>query len=148
MWFYNKIFCLNLFIENDLGGIKLPIIGPKGDQGPPGPIGLKGSKGEQGLNGIPARELPLHNFSAFFATLINNTGPYTQDKDIVFSNVLTNYGKNYDPETGIYTAPFTGTYQFSITISATGRQKVFIFYNIILIELMKKNLIFKRPVYL
>ena len=34
--------------------------------------------------GIPARELPLPNFSAFFATLSNNTGPLTQDKDIAF----------------------------------------------------------------
>ena len=34
--------------ENEVGSIKLPIIGPKGDQGPPGPMGLKGAKGEQG----------------------------------------------------------------------------------------------------
>lgn len=107
-----------------MGSIKLPIIGPKGDQGPPGPIGLKGAKGDQGLNGIPARELPLPNFSAFFATLVNNTGPFLQDKDIAFTNIVTNYGNNYDAESGIYTAPYSGTYQFVISISATGRQKV------------------------
>ena len=75
--------------------------------------------------GIPARELPLPNFSAFFATLANNTGPLTQDKDIAFTNVITNHGNDYDPQTGVYTVPYSGTYQFLITISATGRQKVF-----------------------
>jgi hypothetical protein len=70
-----------------------------------------------------ARDPPPPNFSAFFAALANNTGPFKQDKDLIFTQVITNYGDNYDPTTGIYTAPYNGIYQFLITISATGRQK-------------------------
>lgn len=107
----------------NLGQIKLPIYGPPGAQGPPGAPGHRGARGEPGVNGIPARELPPPNFSAFFAALANNSGPNEVDKDLVFTHVITNYGNHYDPETGYYTAPFNGVYQFMSTISATGRQK-------------------------
>lgn len=149
--------------------LRLPIYGPKGDPGPPGMTGMKGEKGEPGIAGIPgnnfnlikvyfvifnllrvnnkARDPPPPNFSAFFAALQNNTGPFKQDKDLIFTQVITNYGDNYDANTGVYTAPFNGIYQFFITISATGRQKVifinfkrfFIFFYGIL--LMSKNFI-------
>ncbi len=102
----------------------MPIYGPKGDPGPPGMPGQKGERGEPGIAGIPAREPPPPNFAAFFAALANNTGPFKQDKDLVFTNVITNYGDNYDPTTGHFVAPFNGIYQFLITISATGRNKV------------------------
>lgn len=81
-----------------------------------------------------ARDPPPPNFSAFFAALQNNTGPFKQDKDLVFTQVLTNYGENYDPNTGVYTAPFNGIYQFLITISATGRQKVCVFLCIFILK--------------
>ncbi|CAF0725926.1 unnamed protein product [Brachionus calyciflorus] len=103
--------------------LKLPIHGPKGDQGPPGAAGPKGEKGEPGIAGIPAREPPTPNFSAFFAALVNNSGPYKQDKDLIFSHVITNYGNHYNPKTGVYTVPYNGVYQFHAIISATGRQK-------------------------
>lgn len=71
-----------------------------------------------------AREPPAPNFSAFFAALYNNTGPFKEDKNLVFTNVITNFGNDYDSNTGMYTAKYNGIYQFLITISATGRQKV------------------------
>ena len=76
------------------------------------------------MNGIPARELPLPNFSAFFAALANNTGPFLVDTNLVFTHVITNYGNDYSKQTGIYVAPYKGVYQFLITVSATGSQKV------------------------
>ena len=66
-------------------------------------MGAKGERGEPGIAGIPAREPPTPTFSAFFAALRNNTGPFEQDKDIVFSHVITNYGNNYNSQTGVYT---------------------------------------------
>jgi hypothetical protein len=84
-----------------------------------------------------AREPPPPNFCAFFATLVNNTGPFKKDTDLIFTNVITNYGDNYDASSGVFTAPFNGIYQFIITISATGGQKVLV----ILIQL--KELFFK-----
>ena len=118
----SKLF--GFFKDNPVGSLKLPIYGPKGDHGPPGAPGMKGAKGDAGVDGIPARDPPPINFSAFFAALANNTGPFLQDKDLIFTNVITNHGNHYDSTTGIYTAPFNGIYQFMITISATGRQKV------------------------
>lgn len=115
-----NIECGNL---QNIGQIKLPIYGPPGAQGPPGAPGHRGAKGESGVNGIPARELPPPNFSAFFTALTNNSGPYTVDMNLVFKHVITNYGDNYDATTGHYTVPFNGVYQFFVTISATGRQK-------------------------
>lgn len=110
--------------KQDSVQLRLPIYGPKGDQGPPGVMGPKGEKGEPGIAGIPAREPPVPNFSAFFASLTSNIGPFKQDQDLVFSHIITNFGNNYDPNTGVYTVPFNGFYQFFATISATGRQKV------------------------
>jgi hypothetical protein len=46
--------------------------------------------------------MPLPNFSAFFVALSNNSGPYTQDTDLIFTQVITNYGQDYDPRTGLF----------------------------------------------
>jgi hypothetical protein len=75
-------------------------------------------------NTTTARDPPPPNFTGFFAALPNNIGPFKQDTDLVFTNVITNYGDNYDPATGVFTAPFNGVYQFIVTISATGGQQV------------------------
>jgi hypothetical protein len=103
--------------------VNLPIYGPKGEPGPPGLTGAKGAKGEPGIAGIPAREVQPPNFSAFFAAMQNNTGPFVEDKDLVFGHVITNYGNSYNQENGVYTSPYDGVYQFFVTISATGRQQ-------------------------
>ena len=115
-------------LEPNTGQIKLPIYGPPGAQGPPGAPGHRGARGEPGVNGIPARELPLPNFSAFFAALRNNSGPFLVDTDLTFTHVITNYGSHYDPDTGYYFAPYKGIYQFIVTISATGNQEVSVFF--------------------
>ncbi len=85
--------------------------------------GLKGQKGDIGVAGIPA-PTQIPNYSAFFAALKNNTGPFNENKIILFDTVITNHGNNYNSETGIYTVAYSGVYQFIITVSATGRQKV------------------------
>ena len=80
----HTLFYILLFIDpRNSQLIKLPIYGPPGAQGPPGMPGHRGLRGEPGVNGIPARELPPPNFSAFFAALMNNTGPDSVDRDLV-----------------------------------------------------------------
>jgi len=61
---------------------------------------------------------------AFFVGLTTNIGPISQHADIVFDRVVTNVGNAYDPDTGRFTAPVNGTYQFNVIIAAQGRQKV------------------------
>jgi len=42
----------------------------------------------------------------------------------VFDRIVTNVGSAYDEDTGRFTAPVNGTYQFNVIIAAQGRQKV------------------------
>ena len=51
-------------------------------------------------------------------------GPVTEHTDIVFDQVITNIGHAYDVNSGRFTAPVNGTYQFNVIVSAQGRQKV------------------------
>jgi hypothetical protein len=55
---------------------------------------------------------------AFFAGLLKNFGPVSQDTDFVFDNVGANVGLAYNVKTGRFTAPVRATYQFSVTIAA------------------------------
>jgi hypothetical protein len=96
---------------------------------------VKGEKGEPGIAGIPARDPQPPNFSGFFAALENNTGPFKQDKDLIFTRVITNFGGDYNSETGVYTAPYDGVYQFFVIISATGGNKVVSKSNLFYFEL-------------
>jgi len=51
-------------------------------------------------------------------------GPVVDNTDVVFDRVVTNVGDAYDAESGKFTAPADGVYQFNVVISAQGRQKV------------------------
>ncbi|KAK2147335.1 hypothetical protein LSH36_558g01002 [Paralvinella palmiformis] len=66
---------------------------------------------------------PVPKKIAFFVGLSNNMGPVTEHTDIVFDQVITNIGHAYDVNSGRFTAPVNGTYQFNVIVSAQGRQK-------------------------
>jgi len=57
-------------------------------------------------------------------THTHNVGPISHHSDIVFDRIVTNVGSAYDEDTGRFTAPVNGTYQFNVIIAAQGRQKV------------------------
>ena len=61
---------------------------------------------------------------AFFVGMGKNIGPIKNNMDLVFDKVITNVGTAYTVETGRFTAPFSGTYHFTVVIAAQGRQKV------------------------
>jgi len=103
--------------------VKLPVRGPRGPQGLDGEPGERGEDGLPGLPGLPGLSAPLPRKIAFFVGLTNNMGPVTEHTDIVFDRVVTNIGGGYDAESGRFTAPVNGTYQFNVIVSAQGRQK-------------------------
>ncbi|XP_013399541.1 C1q-related factor isoform X2 [Lingula anatina] len=119
-----EVRCDSALVDEDgLAAVRLPIRGPRGK---PGEDGEKGEKGEPGLPGVPGRagkSYPPPPKVAFFVGLEENMGPQEKDTDVVFDNVVTNVGDGYNPKTGRFRAPYNGTYQFHIVISAQGRQK-------------------------
>jgi hypothetical protein len=56
---------------------------------------------------------PKVAFNAYYST---GSGNYVVNQSIVFPLVLLNEGGGYDESTGIFTAPVSGMYQFSINI--------------------------------
>ncbi|XP_068172695.1 complement C1q and tumor necrosis factor-related protein 9B-like isoform X2 [Antennarius striatus] len=107
-------------------------IGQKGEMGPPGAAGQPGGKGdmgEKGMVGVPGPCKPLIQ-SSFSARLKYSYPP--PNNPVIFSDVLYNIHENYDPNTGIYTAPINGTYVFNYHLSAYERVlKVGLFSNFI-----------------
>ena len=61
---------------------------------------------------------------AFFAGLKDNQGPVTENSDLIFDTVITNVGGAFSGETGRFTAPYNGTFQFTVVVAAQGRQRV------------------------
>lgn len=103
--------------------------GPIGNSGNTGPQGDKGDTGDVGMNGPPGPCMPSIQ-SAFAAGLTTSyPDPFAP---VVFAQVLYNNQGNYDPSTGIYTAPVNGTYVFSYHLTVHERVlKVGLFHNFI-----------------
>jgi len=56
--------------------------------------------------------------SVSFYTMLGST-VYHSNLVIPFDGVLLNLGSAYDPKTGIFTAPYGGTYQFTFSVCST-----------------------------
>lgn len=101
--------------------------GPLGNSGETGPQGEKGDMGDVGMRGPPGPCMPSIQ-SAFSAGL---TTSYPEpNTPVIFAEVIYNNQGNYDPRTGIYTAPVNGTYVFSYHLTVHERVlKVGLFHN-------------------
>ncbi|XP_062611216.1 complement C1q tumor necrosis factor-related protein 3-like [Saccostrea cucullata] len=55
---------------------------------------------------------------AFFAELSQDLVNPSQGQKVVFDQILTNVGNAYDPTTGIFTVPVTGTYHLNVVLSS------------------------------
>ncbi|WAR04406.1 C1QT3-like protein [Mya arenaria] len=103
--------------------VRLPIRGPRGPAGRPGEKGPSGEPGIPGKQGVPGKSATANNQVAFFVGLGENLGPIDANTDLIMDKVVTNVGDAYEPMTGKFTAPFSGTYHFTVVVAAQGRQK-------------------------
>ncbi|XP_052814929.1 cerebellin-3-like [Mya arenaria] len=55
---------------------------------------------------------------AFTAQLSHNIANIGQGQHVIFDHVITNVGQGYSSNTGTFTAPYTGTYIFYLTITS------------------------------
>ncbi|XP_068601780.1 complement C1q and tumor necrosis factor-related protein 9-like [Brachionichthys hirsutus] len=105
-------------------------MGQKGEMGltgQSGQLGDKGDMGEMGTMGLPGPCMPLIQSS--FSARLRDSYPLP-NKPVDFPNVLSNIQGSYDPITGVYTSPITGTYVFNYHLTAYGKDlKVGLFSN-------------------
>ena len=65
-----------------------------------------------------------------FSARLEGQIPYSEGDKIVFPNIFTNAGDAYDNVTGIFTAPYNGTYQFMVfSVGTTGTQWAWVTVN-------------------
>ncbi|KAK3592916.1 hypothetical protein CHS0354_011714 [Potamilus streckersoni] len=58
----------------------------------------------------------MHNLPAFMVTLTRSISHCSEGEHVVFDNSLLNVGNVYDTRRGVFQAPVSGTYQFSLTL--------------------------------
>ncbi|CAF0851770.1 unnamed protein product [Didymodactylos carnosus] len=109
---------LHINCPNARNRVTLDIQGPAGPPGPPGKQGLQGPSGPPGLPGPRGRDGYVGVKSAFFAAL---NGTFVLQGDtaiIVWDEIILNYNDHLNKTAGIYFAPITGLYEFSLTVCA------------------------------
>ncbi|XP_028858668.1 EMILIN-1-like isoform X2 [Denticeps clupeoides] len=79
--------------------------GPRGPQGQEGSQGRPGNEGQVGPPGPPGKDAHVPRLS-FSAAL---TRPQANAGTILFDKIFVNEGQSYNPRTGLFTAPLTGS---------------------------------------
>ncbi|XP_065806181.1 cerebellin-1-like [Labrus bergylta] len=75
---------------------------------------------ENQIHELKTKETTRVAFSAATGGDNNAIGPFSTDRTLIFRKVITNIGNTYNTETGIFAAPVTGTYYFTLFHHAGG----------------------------
>ncbi|CAF1441422.1 unnamed protein product, partial [Didymodactylos carnosus] len=97
----------------------LAMHGPQGPPGIQGSMGEQGERGPVGLQGEPGlskEHPPLVAFIAYLQEMLSIDS--NKSAAIIFEKIHFNEGNGYNTNTGVFTAPYSGIYKFSITIMA------------------------------
>ncbi|CAF3463124.1 unnamed protein product [Rotaria socialis] len=107
---------LHINCPNARSRVTLDIQGPPGPPGPPGKQGMQGPSGPPGLPGPPGRDGYLNLKSAFFVALNKTYSLQESAAIVIWDDVILNKNNNLNNNTGIYYAPISGLYEFSLTV--------------------------------
>ncbi|CAF1251228.1 unnamed protein product [Adineta ricciae] len=107
---------LHINCPNARNRVTLDIQGPDGPPGPPGKQGMQGPSGPPGLPGPPGRDGYSNLKSAFFVALNKTYSLQETSAIIVWDDVILNKNYHLNNNTGIYYAPISGLYEFSLTV--------------------------------
>ncbi|XP_068167965.1 eosinophil peroxidase-like [Antennarius striatus] len=89
--------------------------GPPGMQGPQGPPGIQGPQGPAGIPGPQGP--PGYMAKVAFAVRLGNDFP-DAGRPLIFRQVLSNDQDSYDTNTGYFTCPISGVYEFQFHCTA------------------------------
>ncbi|CAF1470284.1 unnamed protein product [Adineta steineri] len=113
---------LHINCPNAKSRVTLDIQGPAGPPGPLGKQGIQGPGGPPGLTGPPGRDGYSNVKSAFFVALNNTFSLQTDSSIVVWDDIILNKNYNLNKTTGIYYAPISGLYEFSLTVCVPANQ--------------------------
>ncbi|CAF2159450.1 unnamed protein product [Rotaria magnacalcarata] len=113
---------LHINCPNARNRVALDIQGPAGPPGPSGKQGMQGPSGPPGLPGPPGRDGYTNIKSAFFVALNNTYLLQTDSSIIIWDDILLNKNNHLNTASGIYYAPTSGLYEFSLTVCVPANQ--------------------------
>lgn len=83
------------------------------------------SSGQMGTSATPPTPASSCNFVAYRSSAVTNVTGDGTSYDVIFDSTVSNVGSAYSTGTGVFTAPATGIYSFSTTVTSNNYTAAF-----------------------